>query len=73
MESLYGMAYLKNGDAALRELHRYQDEIRKAISTGKPVAPVRLTGQCIWLKRLAEMLDGLQYRRLTHLPAQNDL
>jgi hypothetical protein len=63
MESLFGMPYLKNGDTTLRVLHRYQDDVRNAINTGRPAAPERLTGECIWLKRLAQMVEGLKFRR----------
>jgi hypothetical protein len=62
MESLFGMPYLKNGEITLRMLHRYQEDIRKAINTGLPSAPARLSIPPATLFRLAEMMKVPKFR-----------
>jgi hypothetical protein len=68
MESLFGLPYLKDGNTALRVIVRYQENVRKALSTGQPSAPARLAPSPEWLQGLAETLVGLKFHPLTGLP-----
>lgn len=68
METLFGNPYLKNGDITLRMLHRYQEDVRKAIVTGLPSAPVRLRTLPARLADLVEAIKLPRVRPLIKLP-----